>query len=212
MTVDSVLRAISLNDSSELESCYDNWAPTYDKDHLSFGLYLLVHFVGAFCKHVSLDTFPILDAGGGTGRLGEALKLHGYSSLTGLDFSKGMLEKAECKQVYDNLHHMRLGDSLDLPDNYFAVTASVGALTVGHAKADSFDELLRVTKAEGLLILSMRSGHEPETNFNCKRTELEQMGVWRLIDKVPEFISHPEFSPPNKHEIYVYRKNKEAES
>lgn len=94
---------------------------------------------------------------------------------------------------------MSLGDLLGFASNTFPVVASTAAFSPNHAQADAFDELIRITRPGGNLILSLCAGHEKETGYNKRRQELEIQGKWRLIDETGEFISHPELDPPMKY-------------
>ena len=199
-------RVIDARDETEVREGYDAWAADYDDDHVSFGLLLLAHVVGMFCRHVPAGTGPVLDAGAGTGRLGEALYLHGYDNFVGIDLSPGMLEVAERKPAYRETLVQRLGDTLDFDNDTFPVVASLGAFAPNLAGADAFDELIRVTQPGGLLVLSMRAGHEASTGFDRRRGELEQEGRWVYVDGIDDFVSHPELDLSMRYSIHVYRK------
>ena len=88
---------VDAHDDDAVRCEYNDWAPSYDADHQDFGGTLLTHFVGMFCRHVPRDVTPILDAGAGTGRLGETLSLHGYGGIVCIDLSQGMLDVAKAK-------------------------------------------------------------------------------------------------------------------
>ena len=199
-------RVIEARDESEVRAGYDAWATHYDTDHANFGLLLLTHFVGVFCRHVTPGTVPILDAGAGTGRLGETLSLHGYDDFVGIDLSPGMLEVAASKPGYRETRVQRLGDPLDFADDTFPAVASLGAFAPNLAGADAFDELIRVTRPGGLLVLSMRAGHEAVTGFNHRRREIEADGRWQWVDGIDDFVSHPELDSSMRYAIHVYRK------
>jgi len=197
-------RVINSSDSDDFVQGYDDWAPEYDADHINFGTALLVQFVDLFCRHVAVDAGPILDAGAGTGRMAEALQLKGYRNFVGVDLSAGMLEVAARKGIYEELRQMRLGGPMDFSDGQFEVVASLGAISPNHIGADAFDELLRITKPGGLLVLSMRCGIKSMIGFDRKRSALVKAGHWRLINQVADFVSHPELDPPMRSSIYVY--------
>ena len=199
-------RVIEARDEAEVRAGYNAWAPQYDADHVNFGLLLLTHFVGLFCRHVPTDSAPILDAGAGTGRLGETLSLLGYDNFVGIDLSPGMLEVAAGKPGYRETRVQRLGDPLDFDNDTFPVVASLGTFAPNLAGADAFDELIRVTSTGGILVLSMRAGHEPVTGFNRRRHEIEAEGKWEYIEGIDEFVSHPELDPSMRYAIHVYRK------
>lgn len=200
-------RVIEARDEAEVRDGYDAWADQYDADHVNFGLLLLTHFVGVFCRHVDPGTAPILDAGAGTGRLGETLSMHGYSDFVGIDLSPGMLEVAASKPGYRETRVQRLGDPLDFDDGTFPAVVSLGAFAPNLAGADAFDELIRVTQPGGLLVLSMRVGHEAVTGFDRRRHEIEAVRRWQRLDGIEDFVSHPELDPSMRYAIHVYRKS-----
>ena len=199
-------RVIAARDDDEMREGYDAWARQYDEDHAHFGLLLLAHFVAVFCRHVAPGTGPVLDAGAGTGRLGETLSLHGYDDFVGIDLSPGMLEVAAGKPGYRETRVQRLGDRLDFEDDRFAAVASLGAFAPNLAGADAFEELIRVTRPGGLLVLSMRAGHEDETGFDRRRHEIEAEQRWRYVDGIEDFASHPELDRSMRYSVFVYRK------
>ena len=57
----------------------------------------------------------ILDAGVGTGAIGNMLSLLGYNNLSGLDMSEGMLAQARARGCYIDLRRGVLGETLDFP-------------------------------------------------------------------------------------------------
>ena len=98
-----------------------------------------------------------MDAGAGTGLVGQALSELGFKNLTAMDLSMGMLKEAESKNVYKKLDQMVLGEFLDYPPGYFDAVISVGVMTNGHAGPGSFDELVRVTNAQGVMVVALHS-------------------------------------------------------
>ena len=198
---------IDARSEGEVREGYDAWAGQYDADHASFGLLLLTHFVGLFCRHVPPGSGPILDAGAGTGRLGETLFLHGYDGFVGIDLSPGMLEVAAAKPGYRETRVQRLGDPLDFDSDSFPVVSSLGAFAPNLAGAGAFDELIRVARPGGMLVLSMRAGQEAETGFDRRRQQLEAQGRWSYVDGIDDFVSHPELDPSMRYAIHVYRKS-----
>ena len=115
---------------------------------------VLAGFLGRYLRPTN---GTLLDAGAGTGIMGEIMSLLGYKELVAMDLSSGMLEKAKQKGVYREVHHMVMGEHLDFPDNKFAGTMAVGVLSVGHAPPESFAELIRCTRPGGYIIFSVRA-------------------------------------------------------
>jgi len=143
-------------DRQELEKRYDVWANEYDRDlQNSFGYIGPRLCAEHFAKHVPGDAH-ILDAGAGTGLVGIELARLGYCNIDGMDMSQGMLDEARKKGVYGELRQLILGEPLSYKDGEFDAVISVGVLTLGHAPASSLDELVRVVRANGHVIYSLR--------------------------------------------------------
>ena len=75
-----------------------------------------------------------LDAGAGTGLVGEAIAQQGYTNLTAVDLTDKMLAIAKEKQVYKSLHQCNLEDSCGFSNsaNFDAIIAA-GVFTHVHA-------------------------------------------------------------------------------
>ena len=54
---------------------------------------------------------------------------------------------------------MVMGEPLDIPSGAFDAVICVGALTLGHAPANSLDELVRVTNPGGYVLFNLRPDH-----------------------------------------------------
>ena len=82
----------SSRDKEELTEKYDNWAKDYDaelqRDFQYVGPQRTAEFLA---RYVSREA-KILDAGAGTGLVGEVLAKIGYQNLVAMDLSEGMLE------------------------------------------------------------------------------------------------------------------------
>lgn len=190
--------------NEELAERYDAWAKDYDADVFSYG-YKIPAVIGGFaCRYVRLGSGAILDAGAGTGIMGEILALLGYDNLVAMDLSRGMLDVAATKGIYRELRQMVLGEHLDFPDNAFAATVACGVLSLGHAPPSSFDELIRVTSPEGHIIFSVRADVYLNGGFKEKQEALEQAGKWRAVTITDPFYSLPLGEPEVQHRVFVY--------
>ena len=122
----------STNDK-ELEDRYDQWAADYDNDLAAeFAWNAPQNATAVFAKHVDKSA-NVLDAGAGTGLVGECLAEAGYKDLVAMDLSQGMLDVAKSKNLYNAFHRMTLGGTLDFATDEFDAVISVGVFTVGHA-------------------------------------------------------------------------------
>lgn len=76
-----------------------NRAGQYDQDLQAFGDGYPPVIAGLVAGCVRERAAPILDAGAGTGIVGEVLAILGYTRLAGIDLSDGMLAVARAKAV-----------------------------------------------------------------------------------------------------------------
>lgn len=189
--------------SRELAEGYNAWARDYEGDVSSFGYKIPAIVAGLAGRHLGRSD-KLLDAGAGTGVMGEVLLLLGYTDLTGIDLSEGMLEKAREKGVYGTLRRMTLGERLDFPDSAFDATLSSGVFTTGHAPPESLREITRVTRSGGHVIFSVREEVYSEGGFEEEQESLERMGKWRIVEKTEAFRSLPLGEPEVYSRVFVY--------
>jgi SAM-dependent methyltransferase len=195
----------SSKDNKELEERYDQWAKDYDTDlDEGFGWVGPKMAVKYFSKYVPKDA-RILDAGAGTGLVGELLAKEGYKNLVAMDISEGMLEEAVKKGVYQEFHQMVMGETLDYANDSFDAVVSVGVMTVGHAPASSLDELIRITKPGGYIVYSLRPDVYRDSGFKEKQDSLEAKGKWKLVEVSEEFQTLPKGEPDVYHQDWVYQ-------
>jgi len=196
----------SARDHDELSDGYDGWARDYDRDLGSFGYRLPAVAAGIAGRHIARDQSPILDAGCGTGLLGEALAPLSYSPIDGLDMSAEMLAVAATKKIYRNFFQARLGDPLDIADATYSAITCIGTFTVGHAGPEGFDELLRITRPGGMLVLSIRSDIDPDNPHRDRITELASAGAWDIVEESGEIITMPWEDASVRNVVFALRK------
>ena len=192
-------------DNAELSDRYDQWAKDYDLDlGRDFGWLGQQRASEVFARHVSTDA-RVLDAGAGTGLVGQVLATMGFQDLEAMDFSRGMLDEAAKKGVYNEFHQMVMGEPLDFATGSFDAVVSVGVLTVGHAPASSLDELVRITRAGGYIVFTLRPDVYRDSGFKEKQAALAAAGKWRLAEVSEEFQPLPKGEPEVYHQVWVYQ-------
>jgi len=201
---DKIQWLFSSRNNEELAERYAQWAKDYDaeleRDFEWRGPQLTAEF---FIKYVPKQA-RILDAGAGTGLMGEILVKLGYDDLVAMDLSREMLEEARKKNVYREFYQMVMGESLAFAIDSFDAVVSTGVLTVGHAPARSFDELIRITKPDGYILFTLRTDVYEDRGFREKQTALESEGRWALAevsDKTPLLLKEPDVY----HQVWVYQ-------
>jgi predicted TPR repeat methyltransferase len=195
-------------DRNRLEKLYDSWAESYDADLQQVGYLHLPVIAGLACRHVPDRNAAILDAGVGTGAVGEVLGLLGFHNLSGIDMSDGMLAKARARGCYTDLRKGVLGAALDFESGVFSGIVSTGTFTKGHAPASALVELVRVLKAEGVLIFTVGSSIWESQGFAGVIGQLIGEGALALVEVTPDYAPMP-FSPTEGSYMtraHVYRK------
>ena len=171
----------------DLIRAYAGWAECYDQDTLSLDLRGPEIVAAMAARHLRDRASPILDAGAGTGRVGELLAILGYDHLVALDLSEAMLARARERGVYRELRQGALGGPLAFADGTFAAVVAAGVFTAGHAPPDSFDELLRVTRRGGLLIFTLATPAYERGGFKDKLDALAAESRWRPVEATAPF-------------------------
>ncbi|UCH42292.1 MAG: class I SAM-dependent methyltransferase [Dehalococcoidales bacterium] len=200
-----VQRIYSSRNNLELAERYDQWAKDYETDLEKDFCYLGPQYATElFTRHVPREA-RILDAGAGTGLVGELLARQGYSNLVAMDLSRGMLDEAAKKNVYRELQQMVMGEPLAFDTGSFDAVISVGVLTVGHAPASSLDELVRITRPGGYIVFTLRPDVYQNSGFKEKQLSLESTGRWKLVEVSDELQTLPKGEPDVYSQTWVYQ-------
>ena len=195
----------SSRNNQELTERYDQWAGDYDSDlERDFEYQGPQHAAELSIRYVPKGA-RILDAGAGTGLVGEALAKLGYAALEAMDLSQGMLEEARQKNVYRELHQMVMGEPLGFATDSFDAVVCVGTLTLGHAPASSLDELVRITRPGGYIVYTLRPDIYESHGFKEKQATLESEGKWKLVETSEKFQSLPKGEPDVYHQVWIYQ-------
>ncbi len=147
----------------------------------------------------------VLDAGAGTGLVGQLLEQLGYTNLEAMDLSQGMLDEARKKGVYSPFHRMALGERLDFPSDAFDAVICVGVLTLGHAPANCLYELVRVTRPGGHVVFTMRPDVYENNGFEQIQDELVSAGRWTLEEVTEGSPALPKSEPDVLFQVWAYR-------
>ena len=189
-STDKLHRAYHAKSSQETADVYDDWADEYEQHMKNVGYTHPAMVASMVARHVAPTKERVLDAGAGTGVLGEILTALGYTNIIGLDASAGMLKIANLKNNYLELTHQFLGQPLTFENDAFALVVSSGVFTQGHAPLEGLDELIRVTRSGGHLIFSVARTYL-DGPFEQKRQQLERAGLWQFIGATKRYNSAP---------------------
>jgi predicted TPR repeat methyltransferase len=184
--LDAVYAATS---GAEVARTYDAWAATYDAEMAALGYRHPTICLAFLARHLPPGG-PVLDAGAGTGLLGEWLKLAGYAPVEAVDLSPGMLAVAAARGSYDRLEEGDLTRRLPFEDARFAGAVCAGVFTTGHVGAEGLDELLRVVRPGGVLVLTVKD-KTWDDGFAARVAALEGQGRVARLDATPSYSSMP---------------------
>jgi len=167
----------------ELVEAYSKWAHLYDSDTLEVMGYVGPK-VAADMLHSHLDSpkGKVLDAGCGTGLVGEILDELGYTNVDAMDFSEDMLNVADEKDIYKKLYQVDMNETLTQKDNSYDAIICVGTFTFAHVGPEAFDELVRVTKPGGHICFTIREGAYEEYGYREKMLDMEAANQWQLLE------------------------------
>lgn len=171
----------------EARAIYDNWSSSYDADNLSKGFRLPFLAAGLLASYLGRSHGPILDAGCGTGLVGETLMLMGYHHIFGCDLSPRMIAEAERRGAYSGFEQVDMGAGLPWEDNHFAGFVCVGSFGPGHAPPSTLRHLARVTRAGGYGVFNLLEHSYVEQGFPPVMNELSTGGTWEVRHVTPPF-------------------------
>ena len=174
----------------EVAALYDGWAATYDSEMSAAGYRHPTICLALLARHLARGSAPLLDAGAGTGLIGEWLGILGYPHVEALDISRGMLAQAERKGAYAALHCLALGGTLPFRDGHFAGIVSAGVFTSGHVGPEGLDELVRICRPGGTIVLTVKNTLW-ESGFAGRIAELQAASLVSLEEETQPYVSMP---------------------
>lgn len=164
--------------NEELRNKYNSWANTYDADVKEDWSFMPVKIAVTLEKFLPSKNATILDAGAGTGLVGQALAQLGYTNITAVDLSEKMLAEAAKKQVYKVLYECNLEDSLEFA-NKGSFDAIVAAAFFAHAHAgvEILNNLFSLLEEEGIFLLTIEKEYRRQME-----TALDRL-PWTLVSE-----------------------------
>jgi len=176
--------------TAEVAGHYDRWAATYDADMSAVGYRHPTIGLALLARHLPRSARPVLDAGVGTGIMGEWLGIAGYPEVEGLDISEGMLAVAARRGSYARLHKLALGGPLPFAAGTFAGILSVGVFTTGHVGAEGLDELVRICRPGGIIVLTVKTTLLADS-MDARLAELAAEGRIARLETTAPYVSMP---------------------
>ena len=120
----------------------------------------------------------IIDAGAGTGLVGEELAKLGYTNVDALDISQEMLNEAEKKKVYTKFFCAPLNEKRnpEIETGAYDVLVCVGTLLAAHVRAEALEEMIRMVKTGKTKLCLF---------INTKTSGIKRLGKPSVISQYP---------------------------
>jgi len=150
--------ALHTDKQAYIARVFDDYADTFDS-HLSNTLQYrtpeLIHQL-AMETYTNPEKLDILDLGCGTGLCG--VYFHNISnSLTGVDLSRRMIEKARERNIYSTLHQTDIIDALEPSEHEYDIILAADVFVYVGNLSDIFTGCRRALRNGGMLIFSVES-------------------------------------------------------
>ena len=178
-------KAYGIKTDDQALQMYEDWAETYDEEVLDENDYQQPERCAlALKKHLPDGDIAVLDVGCGTGLSGLGLKAHGFTNIDGCDFSPAMLDKAGKTGAYKRLFEANLNQPpLDAGDGVYDAATAVGIFSFGHVDADAMDEILRVVRPGGIVVIGLNQHFYDEGSLVAKLSKLESSGAIKKLSE-----------------------------
>ena len=182
--ISTIYDTLNASNLDELEDIYKNWASDYEYDVIQLAGYV-GHLITSdlLLKNLKNNNARILDAGCGTGLVGEILFKNNFKNIEGIDFSKEMLSKAINKKVYQSLKLVDLTKKLDYKDSVFDAVICAGTFTCGHVGPEALRELVRITKKGGYICFTVRKQEWEAAPYEKVIQSLEDSMSWFEVER-----------------------------
>ena len=170
-------------DLDELEGIYKNWASDYESDVINLAGYV-GHLITSelLLNYLRNTESTVLDAGCGTGLVGEILYKNNFRNIYGVDFSQEMLNIAHQKNIYQSLKLVDLTKKLDYENDSFDAIICAGTFTCGHVGPEALREMVRITKQGGYICFTVRKQEWEASPYLQIMNDLEKNEYWRKLE------------------------------
>ncbi len=208
---EAVEAALNLDgDPKKVRAFYEEWTKNYDIDTTSSvysGSRIAAKLFHQFSRSSEQEvcfSFNIMDAGCGTGFVGEELSKLGYECIDGFDLSDAMAKKAtetgSYREVKGGIDMMRAAQSYS-PQSYAGVL-SIGVFTLGHVPPEALHVLIELLSPDGLLVVLTRSHYYDQSNFQQVVDQLIADGRVQLL----KLIKDAPYNDDGDGHYWVFRK------
>ena len=195
----------TLKNTDEVRDLYDDWSQNdqYNQDMIDWEYSGPREVVSAFLTHAQNKDIKILDAGCGSGLVGEELSKEGYSIIHGADIAAKLMHSIPAG-IYHELHNIDLNKPINFTDDFFDAVLCVGTFTFGHVKAKALSEFTRIVKSGGIIGFTINEGVFLDHGF---KSELDHLVIQKKITQLDFYLSDYLSSKGVKAWLGIYRVN-----
>ena len=195
----------TLKSTDEVRDLYDDWSKNdkYNQDMIDWEYSGPREVVSAFLPHASRKGIKILDAGCGSGLVGEELSKEGYSIVHGADIAAKLMNSIPAG-IYQELQNIDLNKPINFTDDFFDAVLCVGTFTFGHVKARALSEFTRIVKSGGIIGFTINEGVFLDHGF---KSELDHLVIKKKISQLDFYLSDYLSSKGVKAWLGIYRVN-----
>jgi len=181
--IPTIYKTLHVSNLDELKDLYKNWND-YENDVINLAGYV-GHKVttDTLFKYLKNKQSKILDAGCGTGLVGQILYKNNYKNIVGVDFSQEMIDRALKKNVYQSLSLCDLTKKLEFEDGSFDAIICAGTFTCGHVGPKALNEMVRITKNEGYICFTVRKQEWEAAPYESIIQSLEDSKSWLEVER-----------------------------
>ena len=181
--IPTIYKTLHVSNLDELKDLYKNWND-YENDVINLAGYV-GHKVttDTLLKYLKNKQSKILDAGCGTGLVGQILYKNNYKNIVGVDFSQEMINRALKKNVYQSLSLCDLTKKLEFEDGSFDAIICAGTFTCGHVGPEALNEMVRITKNEGYICFTVRKQEWETAPYEGIIQSLEGSKSWLEVER-----------------------------
>ena len=179
--------AYSVQSPEDNRALYAKWADTYESEFTVPRRYVIDRTAAELLRQGLSGSGPVLDAGCGTGLVGEQLRRLGIAVVDGIDISVEMLAKARAKTtadgspVYRETVEADLTGPIDIASDTYVGIISTGIFTHGHVGPDGIIELLRVARPGARCVIGVNSSVFETGGF---KDRFERYAAEGVIDRL----------------------------
>lgn len=173
----------------DIEQEFDETASEYEPKSLEWDYRGADDGAAFIARHVTPNA-RVVEAGCGSGLVGQRLQRAGFDNLTGCDISSAMLELAGAKQAYRQLVKTDI-HSIPLADTSFDALICIAVLTYSPDLERAFTEFERLVAPGGTIVFSHRVDLENSCGFSDALSKRLREGRWSTLEVTDARLYYP---------------------